>query len=94
MKTLLLALVVVAFMCLDSVSSNQLCFQCNEENYWDKCVSATSCPNGESTCYTKYKRHKKFGMRWAVKGCARACPNPQRDEIVNCCYSPECNILI
>nr|ABU68483.1 3FTx-Dis3 [Dispholidus typus] len=94
MKTLLLALVVVAFMCLDSVSSINRCFQCTSQNYGSKCLSAKKCQRGENTCYTKYKRHKKFGMRWTVKGCSIICPTPRPDEIVNCCYSPECNPLL
>uniref|UniRef100_A0A346CIB0 Sulmotoxin 2 n=1 Tax=Spilotes sulphureus TaxID=1899469 RepID=3NB2_SPISL len=84
MKTLLLALAVVAFMCLDSVYPLN-CFQCNRETWW-KCSEAKRCRLGNK-CYNLYNSDGK----WTVKGCAQTCPTAGPDERVKCCYISECN---
>uniref|UniRef100_A0A481MQJ6 Three-Finger Toxin 08 n=1 Tax=Boiga dendrophila TaxID=46286 RepID=A0A481MQJ6_BOIDE len=101
MKTLLLALAVVAFVCLGSADQLGLarqpnplssrCFECTAENFWPKCLSTKQCPVGYHMCYTLFKPHEKLGTKWAVKGCAKTCPTAGPNEIVNCCLTHECN---
>uniref|UniRef100_A0A481MQK7 Three-Finger Toxin 01 n=1 Tax=Boiga dendrophila TaxID=46286 RepID=A0A481MQK7_BOIDE len=101
MKTLLLALAVVAFVCLGSADQqrrkkkpdlhNTYCFQCTAENHWYKCPSAARCTGISNKCYTLYKLDENGGKKWAVKGCAFTCPTAGPGEKVKCCLYNGCN---
>uniref|UniRef100_A0A0B8RSZ3 Three-finger toxin 10d n=1 Tax=Philothamnus irregularis TaxID=1899461 RepID=A0A0B8RSZ3_9SAUR len=102
MKTLLLALAVVAFVCLGSANQqgrgrkppidlhSRYCFQCTPENRWYKCPQATRCTGIANKCYTLYKRDENE-EKWAVKNCAYTCPTAGPDERVKCCFYNGCN---
>ncbi|XP_058030382.1 toxin 3FTx-Lei1-like [Ahaetulla prasina] len=87
MKTLLLALAVVAFVCPDSVNP-VVCLQCNSKTYW-KCLSPKNCPAGENICYFLRKYDGTSLTDW-VKGCAKKCPIPKAGETVKCCMKKGC----
>uniref|UniRef100_A0A0B8RZX3 Three-finger toxin 4c n=1 Tax=Philothamnus irregularis TaxID=1899461 RepID=A0A0B8RZX3_9SAUR len=103
MKTLLLALAVVAFVCLGSANQqgrgrkppldlhSRYCFQCTPENHSYKCPTAEKCPGMRTKCYTLYKRDENGEEKWAVKDCAYTCPTAGPDERVKCCFHNRCN---
>uniref|UniRef100_A0A6G1S2M3 Three-Finger Toxin 01 n=1 Tax=Boiga nigriceps TaxID=1867089 RepID=A0A6G1S2M3_9SAUR len=101
MKTLLLALAVVAFVCLGSadqlglrrplISHSQYCFQCTTESLWHKCSRSEQCPGMHTKCYTLYKLDENGEEKWAAKGCAYSCPTPGPGERVKCCFYNGCN---
>nr|ANN23936.1 three finger toxin 1 [Boiga cynodon] len=107
MKTLLLALVVVAFVCLGSADQLGLGRQridwqqgqavglpftlCFECDRKTSSDCSTAHRCYRGSCYTLYKPGENGGEKWAVKGCARKCPTAGPNERAKCCSSPRCN---
>ncbi|XP_058030381.1 toxin 3FTx-Lei1-like [Ahaetulla prasina] len=87
MKTLLLALAVVAFVCPDSVNP-LTCPQCDASSA-AKCLLPMECPAGENICYFLWKYEGTLITDW-VRGCASECPIPKAGETVECCKKNEC----
>nr|ABU68479.1 3FTx-Tel2 [Telescopus dhara] len=90
MKTLLLALAVVAFMCLGSGESSHRCFQCNHKTL-QGCATPKPCKESYNTCYTVYVPEKNGELKWYMKACGRMRPTARYREIVKCCNTQECN---
>nr|UMW88050.1 three-finger toxin [Helicops leopardinus] len=82
MKTLLLSLVMVAFMYLDSGHTIK-CRSYNEFFSFD----SENCPNA-TACYTK--RSGLWGLI-VVKGCATNCIFPAPGETIQYCVGDKCN---
>uniref|UniRef100_A0A6G1S330 Three-Finger Toxin 05 n=1 Tax=Boiga nigriceps TaxID=1867089 RepID=A0A6G1S330_9SAUR len=107
MKTLLLALAVVAFVCLGSADQLGLGRQrigwgqgqavglpftlCFKCNRMTSSDCSTASRCYRGSCYTLYKLDERLGEKWAVKGCAETCPTAGPNERVKCCRSPRCN---
>nr|UMW88058.1 three-finger toxin [Malpolon monspessulanus] len=83
MKTQLLALVVVAFVCLDLAHTRSCCTGLT-------CFWGEPCPDGENICFKRKNETDILGLR-AVRGCAAACPAPIGEEKVCCCAKDNCN---
>ncbi|XP_070812787.1 toxin 3FTx-Lei1-like [Pituophis catenifer annectens] len=77
MKTLLLSLVVVAFVYLEP-GYPILCYSCTRL----LCNTFKNCSDAEA-CYKTWK-----GIE-VVKGCG--CPSPGENEKVTCCAKDKCN---
>nr|ANN23943.1 three finger toxin [Boiga nigriceps] len=107
MKTLLLALAVVALVCLGSADQLGLGRQridwgqgqavgpsftlCSECNRNTPSRCSTDHRCYRGWCYTLYKPDENCELKWAVKGCAEKCPTEGPNERVKCCRSPNCN---
>ncbi|XP_058030383.1 toxin 3FTx-Dis4-like [Ahaetulla prasina] len=85
MKTQLLALVVVAFVFLDS-GYTLICHSCTEP----PCVRHEQCSEGQNLCFEKSYQGDMFGLR-TVKGCTDTCADPGENEKVTYCKSDKCN---
>ncbi|XP_032078639.1 actiflagelin-like [Thamnophis elegans] len=80
MKALLFVLLLVAFMCKDSVESLK-CYVC----YGKDCSYKMNCLKKERFCYTA-----KYGDAFKGKGCAEVCLTPKESENM-CCTTDYCN---
>ncbi|KAK9402887.1 three-fingered toxin-13 [Crotalus adamanteus] len=85
MKVLLFALLLVAFMDKDPVTSLQ-CYTCGEFF----CNVKLPCSKEETFCYTVHNTYGKPTVQ-KVKGCARKCPKPVKGKPVECCRTDFCN---
>uniref|UniRef100_A0A481MQL5 Three-Finger Toxin 10 n=1 Tax=Boiga dendrophila TaxID=46286 RepID=A0A481MQL5_BOIDE len=107
MKTLLLAVAVVAFVCLGSADQLGLGRQqtdwgqgqakgppftlCFHCNRKTSSHCSTVYRCYSRWCYTLYKRDENGELKWAVKGCTDTCPTAGPNERVKCCRPPNCN---
>ncbi|KAK9402880.1 three-fingered toxin-09 [Crotalus adamanteus] len=87
MKALLFALLLVAFLCVDPVTS----LECYVLSDWK-----IKCFRGEKYCYNvKFKEPKickqSSYLSWIENGCARRCPEPSHKKEVICCSTDTCN---
>nr|UMW88048.1 three-finger toxin [Helicops leopardinus] len=82
MKTLLLSLMVVAFLYLDS-GYTITCYSCSRPI----CMTFQKCPEAEA-CYTK--RSGPLGVE-VVKGCTANCTLPASGEKLEYCTEDKCN---
>ncbi|XP_070605399.1 toxin 3FTx-Psa1-like [Erythrolamprus reginae] len=82
MKTLLLSLVVVAFVYLDSGRTIK-CYTCNAPI----CIASENCTDA-TACYVK--RSGILGLN-VVKGCANNCTFPESGETIKYCVGDNCN---
>ncbi|XP_032078558.1 cytotoxin 5-like [Thamnophis elegans] len=81
MKALLFALLVVALMCKDPVTSLQ-CF------FWD--TLKVPCADGEIYCFKMYDVSSSESYIIA-NGCAETCPETTPQIEVSCCNTDFCN---
>nr|UMW88046.1 three-finger toxin [Helicops leopardinus] len=79
MKTLLLSLVVVAFVYLDS-GHTIICHSCNKKI----CLDHEICPD-EPACYIKVSGGE------VTKGCTTNCTLPAAGEKIKYCTKNRCN---
>uniref|UniRef100_A0A098LY55 Three finger toxin n=2 Tax=Serpentes TaxID=8570 RepID=A0A098LY55_PYTRG len=85
MKTLLLSLVVVAFVCLEPGDA-VTCHSCNGTI----CLGSEQCADTQTTCFKKTVNGDFLGLQ-TVRGCADSCPTPGTNEIITCCGYDHCN---
>ncbi|KAK9402889.1 three-fingered toxin-15 [Crotalus adamanteus] len=84
MKALLFALLLVAFMCEDPVTSLK-CHMCGEV----MCDWRMHCWKGQRFCVTLILPHGKPSQM--NKGCAWRCPGEIHGRLVECCTTDFCN---
>ncbi|XP_070604801.1 toxin 3FTx-Thr5-like [Erythrolamprus reginae] len=80
MKTLLLSLMVVAFVYLD-LGNSIICYPCSAL----VCFSAENCPNA-TACY------KKVSGGTISRGCTTNCTLPADGEATTYCAKDRCNL--
>nr|A7X3R6.1 RecName: Full=Toxin 3FTx-Lei1; Flags: Precursor [Leioheterodon madagascariensis]ABU68476.1 3FTx-Lei1 [Leioheterodon madagascariensis] len=85
MKTLLLSLVVVTFVCLD-LAHTRTCYSCTE----NICLQHEQCQDGQDVCYKRWNTTYLI-LTDVVRGCAKTCPTPIEEEEVYCCLKDNCN---
>ncbi|KAK9402888.1 three-fingered toxin-14 [Crotalus adamanteus] len=83
MKALLFALLLVAFMGKDPVTSLK-CYMC----FGSYCEWKTRCVKGEKLCYFATTQNSKEIQK--KKGCAQTCPK-QHFGRAHCCTTDYCN---
>nr|ANN23934.1 three finger toxin 1 [Ahaetulla prasina] len=85
MKTLLLALVVVAFVFLDS-GYTLICQSCDEQG----CPRDEHCSEEQNLCFERWNKNDMFGTN-IVRGCTDTYAAPGENEKVTYCAFDRCN---
>uniref|UniRef100_A0A194APG0 Three-finger toxin 2 n=1 Tax=Micrurus tener TaxID=1114301 RepID=A0A194APG0_9SAUR len=88
MKTLLLTMAMVGFMCLESVHT-RICIGLGRWLY----VSPVKCLEGENLCYSAFKMNPVFGIE-QIRGCTKDCTYPEPVLSIECCSTDKCNDLL